>query len=134
MRFKISLNIDKHTFGNRLPFNYQYELSAVIYKILANADQAFAEWLHDNGFVADKKIFKLFSFSRLQIPQYHTDGIFLFCPNAAHRNLFRAFSENSNLSWETGKPAFAAGCKALKCCRCRSSPNKCHSGHFRRCA
>lgn len=77
MRFKISLSIDQHPFGNRLPFNYQYELSAVIYKILANADQSFAEWLHDNGFVADKKIFKLFSFSRLQIPQYRTEGSFM---------------------------------------------------------
>ena len=77
MRFKLYLNIDKHTFGNRLPFNYQYELSAVIYKILASADQAFAEWLHDNGFVADKKVFKLFSFSRLQIPQYRTEGSFM---------------------------------------------------------
>jgi len=77
MRFKLHLNIDKHTFGDRLPFNYQYELSAVIYKILASADQAFAEWLHDNGFAADKKVFKLFSFSRLQIPQYRTEGRFM---------------------------------------------------------
>jgi len=77
MRFKLYLSIDKHTFGNRLPFNYQYELSAVIYKILAGANQAFAEWLHDNGFVSDKKIFKLFSFSRLQIPQYRMEGSFL---------------------------------------------------------
>jgi len=77
MRFKLYLSIDKHAFGDRLPFNYQYELSAVIYKILASADQAFAQWLHDNGFTADKKIFKLFSFSRLQIPQYRTEGRFL---------------------------------------------------------
>ena len=54
MRFKLYLSIDKHGFGDRLPFNYQYELSAVIYKILASADQAFAQWLHDNGFTADK--------------------------------------------------------------------------------
>ncbi|MBP9017288.1 MAG: CRISPR-associated endoribonuclease Cas6 [Paludibacteraceae bacterium] len=77
MRFKITLNIDKHPFGNRLPFNYQYELSAVIYKILASADHAFAEWLHDNGFSADKKILKLFSFSMLQIPQYRTEESFM---------------------------------------------------------
>jgi len=74
MRFKLFLSIDKRPFGNRLPFNYPYELSAVIYKILANADHAFAEWLHDNGFEADKKVFKLFSFSRLQIPQYRVEG------------------------------------------------------------
>ncbi len=77
MRFKITLTIDKHPFGNRLPFNYQYELSAVIYKILGHADREFSQWLHDNGFAADKKVFKLFAFSRLQIPKFRIEGNFL---------------------------------------------------------
>jgi len=77
MRFKLFLNIDKHPFGNRLPFNYQYELSAVIYKILGHADREFSQWLHDNGFAADKKVFKLFAFSRLQIPKFRIEGNFL---------------------------------------------------------
>ena len=77
MRFKLFLNIDKHPFGNRLPFNYQYELSAVIYKILGHADGEFSQWLHDNGFAADKKVFKLFAFSRLQIPKFRIEGNFL---------------------------------------------------------
>jgi CRISPR-associated endoribonuclease Cas6 len=77
MRFKVSLNIDKNAFGDRLPFNYQYELSAVIYKILSHSDEAFAKWLHDNGFSSDKKQFKLFVFSRLQIPEYRIEGNFL---------------------------------------------------------
>jgi CRISPR/Cas system endoribonuclease Cas6 (RAMP superfamily) len=54
MRFNLFLNIDKHPFGNRLPFKYPYELSAVIYKILAHADREFSQWLHDNGFAAAK--------------------------------------------------------------------------------
>jgi len=54
MRFNVFLNIDKHPFGNRLPFKYQYELSAVIYKILGHAGREFSQWLHDNGFAADK--------------------------------------------------------------------------------
>ena len=54
MRFKITLNIDKHPFGNRLPFKYQYELSVVIYKFLGHADREFFQWLHDNSFAAAK--------------------------------------------------------------------------------
>ena len=35
MRFKLTLEVNKKAFGNRLPINYQYEQSCVIYKILA---------------------------------------------------------------------------------------------------
>ena len=49
MKFKITLNINrKH--GDLLPFNYQYEQSAVIYRILAQADTQYASWLHENGY------------------------------------------------------------------------------------
>jgi CRISPR-associated endoribonuclease Cas6 len=34
MRFKLTLTVRKQTFGNVLPINYQYEQSAVIYRIL----------------------------------------------------------------------------------------------------
>lgn len=37
MRFKLQLEVNKNVFGNRLPINYQYEQSAVIYRILARA-------------------------------------------------------------------------------------------------
>lgn len=73
MRFKLTLSIDKSAYGSRLPFNYQYEQSAVIYKILSQSDAAFAEWLHDNGFNADRKQFKLFVFSRLQIESFRVE-------------------------------------------------------------
>lgn len=40
MKFKITLNINrKH--GDLLTFNYQYEQSAVIYRILAQADTQY---------------------------------------------------------------------------------------------
>ncbi len=70
MRFKIILSTEKHAFGNRLPINYQYELSGVIYKILSSASEDYATWLHDNGFTLDSKQFKLFTYSRLIIPSY----------------------------------------------------------------
>lgn len=66
MRFRITLRINAQQFGRRLPINYQYEMSAAIYKILSSADSGFATWLHENGFQMDNgKQFKLFTFSRL---------------------------------------------------------------------
>lgn len=63
MKFKITLNINrKH--GDLLPFNYQYEQSAVIYRILAQADTQYASWLHENGYQLNgSKRFKLFCYS-----------------------------------------------------------------------
>lgn len=73
MRFKLRLQVIRKSFGNKLPINYQYELSAAIYKILSRSDISFSEWLHENGFVADNKRFKLFTFSHLIIPHFKID-------------------------------------------------------------
>ena len=54
MKFKLYLKIDR-TFGDNLPFNYQYEQSAVIYNILSKADRNYSLWLHENGFSVDQK-------------------------------------------------------------------------------
>lgn len=70
MRFLLNLNIDKRRNGSLLPLNYQYECSALIYKILFNANRDYATWLHENGFTGDKKQFKLFTFSRFYFPKY----------------------------------------------------------------
>ena len=70
MRFKITFRVDR-SLGDCLPINYQYEQSAVIYKILSNADKAYSAWLHDNGFQLDNgKHFKLFCYSRFQFKKY----------------------------------------------------------------
>lgn len=77
MRFKLILNINKQSFGNFIPLNYQYAASALIYKILSNSESDFAEWLHQNGFRDAKRRFKLFTFSRLSVPRYSIEGSFL---------------------------------------------------------
>lgn len=77
MRFKLRLYIDKKVFGDLIPFNYMYECSSVIYKILARSDEAFATWLHENGFSSASKRFKLFTFSRIYIPEFQVRGSFL---------------------------------------------------------
>lgn len=72
MRFKLVLQLDKR-YGNRLPFNYQYEQMALIYKILSLSNESYANWLHDNGFELDGKQFKLFTYSPLIIPSFRAD-------------------------------------------------------------
>lgn len=66
MRFKLNL----HSRQNRsqIPFNYQYPLSAAIYKIIQSADTDFAEFLHDTGYGQGHKSFKLFTFSDIKTP------------------------------------------------------------------
>jgi CRISPR-associated endoribonuclease Cas6 len=49
-----------------LPMDYQYYISAWIYKVLKAADEDFARFLHDKGYGNDPgKLYKLFCFSKL---------------------------------------------------------------------
>src|SRR5205085_11927451 len=48
-----------------LPLNYQHAVASMIYATLGQASAAFAARLHDAGFNADGRNFKLFTFSRL---------------------------------------------------------------------
>jgi len=84
MRFRLSLYIDNHVFENRLPINYQYELSAWIYKIISQGDEQYAQWLHQNGFSEKHRHFKLFVFSNLysQGIKFEKDRLF-FCSGKA---------------------------------------------------
>jgi CRISPR-associated endoribonuclease Cas6 len=51
-----------------LTLNYQYPLSAAIYKIIQKADHEFAAFLHDWGYGEGAKSFKLFTFSDIRTP------------------------------------------------------------------
>ena len=70
MKFIITLTVEHTKYGNRLPVNYQYELSAFIYHTLAHANSEYSAWLHENGFATDTKRFKLFTFSNLILPSF----------------------------------------------------------------
>ena len=63
MRFKITLN--RTGKQKMLPMDYQYYLSAWIYKVIGNADREFANFLHTSGYTTGNKQFKLFSYSPL---------------------------------------------------------------------
>lgn len=63
MRFKIKLEAIG---GNRvLPINYQYPLSAAIYRIISKGSKAYASFLHEKGY---GKGFKFFCFSDMKSP------------------------------------------------------------------
>jgi len=74
MNFKITLSLEKEFYGNTLPLNYQYELSSMIYSTIERSNADYASWLHQNGFELEKKVFKLFCFSQLEIPIYKIIG------------------------------------------------------------
>jgi len=72
MRLQLTLDITGK--NNVLPINYQYELSSWIYKVLNFGDKDFTDWLHEKGFVSEKKRFKLFTFSNLRVENHRVEG------------------------------------------------------------
>lgn len=76
MRFRLKLYKKS---GQEIPMNYQYPLSAAIYKILAKGDADYAEFLHEKGY---GKGFKFFTFSDLDLKfQRKEDRFILKDPN-----------------------------------------------------
>lgn len=67
---KLLLTLNSGREKQLMPINYQYPFSAVIYRILANADERYASFLHDTGYRQSDslKSFKLFTFSDLKAP------------------------------------------------------------------
>jgi CRISPR-associated endoribonuclease Cas6 len=68
MRFRLLL--ERTSKPGFIPINYQYELSAAIYRIIDQGDSNFARYLHNTGYVVDNKPFRLFTFSRLNFEGY----------------------------------------------------------------
>lgn len=69
MQFKITFQC--LTIPAIVPLNYQYELSAWIYKVIEQADAGYANFLHQKGYeTPHRKSFKLFSFSHLQAARF----------------------------------------------------------------
>ncbi|MGB4204966.1 MAG: hypothetical protein WBJ84_05020 [Bacteroidales bacterium] len=64
MRILLELEL-QNSDKNILPVNYQYPISAWIYKTIHEGDHKFAEFLHNKGFEAGSKSFKFFTFSML---------------------------------------------------------------------
>ncbi|WP_375585403.1 CRISPR-associated endoribonuclease Cas6 [Cyclobacterium xiamenense] len=67
MRLLITLQKEA---GSLLPINYQYELSSLIYKTIDRADSHFSDFLHQQGYLAFGRSFRLFTFSRISFDRY----------------------------------------------------------------
>lgn len=67
MRLLITIAKEKHN-GNVISLNYQYPLSAAIYRIISKGDAKYAAFLHERGYGKKDKGFKLFTFSQLNVP------------------------------------------------------------------
>jgi CRISPR-associated endoribonuclease Cas6 len=66
MQLQLTLTINQP--NACLPFNYQYPLSAAIYKIIERADETYAAFLHNEGYQHGGKTFKLFTFGSITTP------------------------------------------------------------------
>ena len=71
MRIKITCDIGN---GIRLPINYNYFLSGVIYRFLKESDPEYAQFLHQDGYEVENRRFKLFTFSQLMAKQRKIQG------------------------------------------------------------
>ena len=71
MRIKIVADVGN---GVTLPINYNHLLTGVIYRFLAESDPEYASFLHDEGYAAAKKRFKLFTFSQLMAERRRITG------------------------------------------------------------
>lgn len=60
--------------GITLPINYNYILVGTIYRFLAESNPEYADFLHDEGYHAAEKRFKLFTFSQLMAEQRRIVG------------------------------------------------------------
>lgn len=72
MRVKLTLMATKPK--STLPLNYNHAVAGLIYRTLGNASEEFATMLHDEGFKAERRTFKLFTFSRLVTDRHRVKG------------------------------------------------------------
>ena len=71
MRIKITCDIGE---GIRLPINYNYFLTGVIYGFLSESDPEYADFLHQDGYEQENRRFKLFTFSQLMAKRREIGG------------------------------------------------------------
>ena len=71
MRIQVLADVGK---GITLPINYNHLLVGVIYRFLAKSNPEYADFLHDEGYQAAEKRFKLFTFSQLMAERRRITG------------------------------------------------------------
>ena len=67
MRLRIIAKAQRKVF---IPFSYQYQLHSCIYRLIEKSSKEYSKFLHDKGFTASNKVFKLFTFSFLKLKPF----------------------------------------------------------------
>lgn len=57
----------------RLPLNYNYHLTSLVYGLLERSSKDYSTFLHDEGYRVGAKRFKLFTFSQLRFQQFQLE-------------------------------------------------------------
>lgn len=79
----------KAQIGSIFPINSTYALSSFIYKTLQQANQQYADWLHNQAYQLCNKHFKLLTFSELKLPRYQRyDGRFILQTDTSSLTFF----------------------------------------------
>lgn len=75
MRIRLTLQASSRGERIEIPINYQYPLQCAVYGILSKSDVEFTTHLHDHGYQHPDggKLFKLFTFSNLIVPNFGID-------------------------------------------------------------
>jgi CRISPR-associated endoribonuclease Cas6 len=68
-KMRLRLSLQRNSAQNIIPINYQYEISAAVYKLFQQGSPEFAKNLHYEGFKHNISKFKLFTFSKLKIKE-----------------------------------------------------------------
>lgn len=139
MRFNLCLSLlDRNR--NVLPVNYQYELSAWIYKVINHSDPAFADWLHNKGYSNDNNNsgclpsqILLYRNMRLTVTDWLLSLIRLNWLSPLYLKrisniLLPVFFVRVSLLWVTGFQLPVFGLTPLKRCQFQFSRTKCHFG------
>lgn len=87
MRIQILADVEK---GITLPINYNHLLVGIIYRYLSESNPEYADFLHDEGYNAEEKRFKLFTFSQLMADNRRINGDQIYF--------------GSNLTWYVSSP------------------------------
>lgn len=90
MKFTLTLqSLEKNAV---LPINYQYPLSAWIYRILEYGDPVLAQLLHQEGYVEGNRRYKFYSFSELRTVKHRIerDRLILLHPEVSFSIQFLA--------------------------------------------
>ncbi len=96
MRLKLTLSQTNES--QSIPINYQYYISSFIYKTIEKADPEYADWLHEEAYRSGNKKFKLFSFSKLDIPKMEIAGNYI---NVLSRKMYLTIAIQADKMFES---------------------------------